>query len=367
MGRIARYAVAAATTPPLPALINVLRRLCAARTIEEVIETVTPAARQMLQADGVTFVLREQEQCYYADEDAIGPLWKGRRFPIDACVSGWCMIERRPAVIGDVFQDPRIPQDAYRPTFVRSLVMVPVRQDDPIAAMGAYWREVRDASAAEVELLQAIANAAGLALTNVELRREQEKSGTARQELTHRMRNVLTVVDILARRGLSSATNLEAFGESFLGRLRALSRAQTMLDEVGRSGADLRTIVSEQLLLGISSSSRINCVGPDVYLAADEAFDLGMALHELGTNARKYGALSNETGTISIEWEIEGGGKRPMLALTWIERGGPPVRPPSTKGFGTALVQRAFANRGGSIELSFAPAGLECRMRIALP
>ena len=121
----------------------VIRRLTICSSVQEIMETVTPAARTLLAADGITFVLRDGGECFYAEEDAVSPLWKGRRFPIDACISGWCMVHRRAAVIPDVYRDPRIPHDAYRPTFVRSLAMVPVRQDDPVAAMGAYWRTPR--------------------------------------------------------------------------------------------------------------------------------------------------------------------------------------------------------------------------------
>ena len=113
-------------------------------------QITTQAARTLLQADGITFVLREGDLCYYAAEDAISPLWMGRRFPLDACISGWCMIEGKTAVIADIYQDPRIPHDAYRPTFVRSLAMVPVRLKDPVAAIGAYWSYKRNTTPAVV-------------------------------------------------------------------------------------------------------------------------------------------------------------------------------------------------------------------------
>ena len=158
-------------TSETAALIAIVRRLSIARSFPEIMEIVTHAARTLLRADGITFVLREGENCYYAEEDAISPLWKGRRFPLDACISGWCMTERKSAVIPDIYQDNRIPQDAYRPTFVRSLAMVPVRQDDPIAAMGAYWASPAEIPDLEVELLQSIANAASLAMAYVELQR----------------------------------------------------------------------------------------------------------------------------------------------------------------------------------------------------
>ncbi|MGE5505042.1 MAG: ATP-binding protein [Actinomycetota bacterium] len=144
-------------------------RLSMARGMDEIVDTVRTGVRGLTGADGVTFVLREGDICHYADEDAISPLWKGRRFPAEQCISGWAMIHRQPAVIEDIYKDPRIPHDAYRLTFVRSMVMVPVCMDDPIAAIGAYWATVRRPSEAEVAILQAAANAAAVAMTNVAL------------------------------------------------------------------------------------------------------------------------------------------------------------------------------------------------------
>src|SRR5690349_9344466 len=103
-----------------------------------VIRAVRASARRLIGADGVTFVLREGDYCHYAEEDAIAPLWKGRRFPAHTCISGWVTDHRTPAVIPDIFQDPRIPLETYRPTFVRSLAMVPVGSAALVAAIGAY-------------------------------------------------------------------------------------------------------------------------------------------------------------------------------------------------------------------------------------
>lgn len=352
----------------LSALMAVIRRLSVACSITEVMEIVTPAARRLLAADGITFVLREGDLCYYAEEDAISPLWKGRRFPMSACISGWCMTERRSVAIEDIYADPRIPHEAYRPTFVRSLAMVPVRQDDPIAALGAYWRERRAISPGELELLQTIANAAALAVANIQLGEEREKAAKARRELGHRIRNLLSVVGALARQTLRSTPDAEAFGVAFSGRLQALARAQDMLAEPGHAGADIRDLVQEQVLLG-EGGERILSSGPEVELAADEALDLALVLHELGTNARKYGALSSERGRVVIEWRLEdeapeGEGAAPAALLTWTERGGPPVTPPDGRGFGSTLLRSAFRKNGGQAEVSFEAAGLVCRMRI---
>lgn len=148
-------------------LIGAIQQLSLVRTLPEIQLIVRRAARSLTGADGATIVLREEGDCFYADEDAISPLWKGQRFPMDACVSGWAMLNRQPAVIPDVYADERVPQDAYRPTFVRSLVTVPIRQHDPLGAIGNYWADQHQASEREVQLLQALADSTAVALENV--------------------------------------------------------------------------------------------------------------------------------------------------------------------------------------------------------
>lgn len=174
---VASFPLVSGKDSDIDALTIVVRRLASAQSLPEVMEIVTHAARVVLAADGITFVLRDGERCYYAEEDAIGPLWKGRRFPLSACISGWCMERGQTVAIPDIYEDERIPQDAYRPTFVKSLAMVPVRQEEPIAAMGAYWARPHQATASELELLQTIANAAALAIAYVQLR-ETQSNGT---------------------------------------------------------------------------------------------------------------------------------------------------------------------------------------------
>lgn len=142
--------------PAHKALIDALQRLALARDLEGVQEIVRVAARRLTGADGASLVLREGDNCYYVDEDAIGPAWKGKRFPLETCISGLTMLNRRSAVIEDIYADERIPHDAYRPTFVKSLAMVPIRSRDPGGAIGVYWAETHSASAASPSPLPAL-------------------------------------------------------------------------------------------------------------------------------------------------------------------------------------------------------------------
>src|SRR5688572_48907 len=109
-------------------LVEVVQDLSHVRDLPAIMAIVRQAARDLTGADGATFVLREGEYCYYAEENAISPLWKGQRFPLKMCISGWVMMNAQPAVIEDIYVDDRIPHNAYKPTFVKSLAMVPIRQ-----------------------------------------------------------------------------------------------------------------------------------------------------------------------------------------------------------------------------------------------
>lgn len=148
------------------ALDQLVRSLSVAQRLDEVQRIVRSAPRRVVLAGGGTLVLREGDQCFYADEDATSPLWMGQRFPVSQCISGWAMLNEQTAVVPDVFADERIPQEAYKPKFVRSLVMVPIGHP-PIAAMGAYWCDVYEPSSAQVDALERLADAAAAAIDRI--------------------------------------------------------------------------------------------------------------------------------------------------------------------------------------------------------
>jgi signal transduction histidine kinase len=177
-------------------LLGIVQELSYVRDLAGVVPAVGRAARELTGADGVTFVLREGDLVHYAEENAIGPLWKGRRFPASACISGWAMIHRESVAIENIYADPRIPHDAYRPTFVRSLAMVPVRRDDPVAAIGAYWAAPHAPTLREVCALEALASAVAIALHNAELWETAQRAVRARDEFlaiaSHELRTPLT-------------------------------------------------------------------------------------------------------------------------------------------------------------------------------
>lgn len=149
----------------LERLMTAVHDMSLAPDLDTLRDIVRRAARELTGADGATFILRDGTLCYYMDEDAIAPLWKGQRFPMQTCISGWSMLNRATAVIEDIYADPRIPALAYKPTFVKSLVMVPIRSHAPIGAIGNYWATRHHASEREVKLLQALADSTAIALS----------------------------------------------------------------------------------------------------------------------------------------------------------------------------------------------------------
>jgi diguanylate cyclase (GGDEF)-like protein len=156
-------------------LVEVVQQLSLARNLPTIMEIVSWAARRLTNSDGSTFILRDGENCYYADENAIAPLWKGSRFPLEICIGGWTMNNRTNAVIVDVAGDARIPYEAYQPTFVKSLVTAPIRIREPIGAIGTYWAQQHHPTLEEIKLLQALADSTAIAMENVQLYLELEQ------------------------------------------------------------------------------------------------------------------------------------------------------------------------------------------------
>ncbi len=253
-------------------MLDAVTALASARDESAVCAIVRKAARELTGADGVSFVLREGNYCYYADEDAIGPLWKGRRFPIETCISGWSMLNRTFTVVPDIFSDDRIPHDVYRATFVKSLAMVPVRREDPIGAIGAYWARPHTATADEVGVLQSLADAASLALRNVQLDADlktalrQERQARAQAEeasrlkddflalLSHELRTPLHVINNWLwqlRQTTNPAPAIQARALAAIERNTALqSRLVDDLLDVSRAAAGKLSIDTKLVDLG---------------------------------------------------------------------------------------------------------------------
>jgi PAS domain S-box-containing protein len=184
-------------------------------------------------------------------------------------------------------------------------------------------------------------------------------------ELNHRVKNTLATVQAIASHSLRRARNSEDFVSSFTGRVQALARAHHLLTERTWRGADVADLVREQVVLGVVESNRVAFSGPALLLDPQSALHLALVLHELATNARKYGALSVPQGQLSVSWSMLANKGR-MLVLQWSERGGPAVAAPSSVGFGTSLIQQALDAHGGSASIQYAAEGVTCEIKLPL-
>ena len=198
-----------------------------------------------------------------------------------------------------------------------------------------------------------------------ERKHAEEQQATIAAELNHRFKNMLTLVQSLAAQTARSSESLENFNDAFLGRLQALASAHDLLTQTRSSGIGLSELVTSILAPFRSREERIKASGSHIALPADAVVPLSMTLHELTTNAAKYGALSNTSGHIDIGWRLVEQNGGCQVELTWQESGGPVVRY-SAAGFGTKLIHRVLHDFGAETEMKFDLQGLHCRVAFPL-
>ncbi|KQT53666.1 hypothetical protein ASG43_17665 [Aureimonas sp. Leaf454] len=193
----------------------------------------------------------------------------------------------------------------------------------------------------------------------------QESTGHLRllvNELNHRVKNSLATVQAIAAQTFKTAETFEQSKKDFSGRLVSLAQAHDVLTETNWSGASIREIVDRTVgPHGDGSGDRFKLDGPDVVLSPKSALAMSMALHELGTNAVKYGSLSVESGHVEITWRVIPSQQGLMLTVVWREVGGPVVTAPTRRGFGSRLIERGLAPElGGEVRIVYDPTGVVC-------
>ena len=178
------------------------------------------------------------------------------------------------------------------------------------------------------------------------------------EELNHRVKNTLAILQSIATQTFRSASKTER--EKFEGRLGALAEAHNLLSTEKWQGSDLQDVVNRVLQpYLLNSPGRVRMSGPRVPLAPRLAVVLSMIVHEIATNAAKYGALSNDSGSVALDWEVFAENGRPRLRLIWTEAGGPPVVAPVRRGFGSRLIERSARDQlGGEATVDFLPRGV---------
>jgi two-component sensor histidine kinase len=223
---------------------------------------------------------------------------------------------------------------------------------------------------ARAEVASGIEELAELAATFDEMahkrRQAEEQQQILLRELNHRIKNSFAAVRSIAAQTLSHAADQEEFQRAFDGRLAALSRASTLLTAGNWQVTDLRSLV-EATLEPFRTEGNLRLHGPHITLPSAATLTLGLVLHELATNAAKYGAFSVPEGRVEIAWAVQGGTEAPRLVLDWTEHDGPTAREPERRGFGRSLIERSVAYElEGSAELTFPPAGVRCHIEVPL-
>ncbi|WP_407528056.1 sensor histidine kinase [Methylobacterium oryzisoli] len=204
-----------------------------------------------------------------------------------------------------------------------------------------------------------------------DLRLLQDRQQILLAELHHRTRNLLAVVQSLARKTMRSSETLVDFSAEFERRLRALSRVQGLLARMDYDAIDLRTVIEAELTAhGSGGTGKVRVEGPPVSLPAPAAQALALGVHELATNAVKYGALHHEKGRLAVTWEIEAAGEEPCVTITWRESGivMPDPRVPRRKGYGSELIERSLPYQlRARTSLAFGADGVICTITLPVP
>lgn len=183
-------------------------------------------------------------------------------------------------------------------------------------------------------------------------------------ELSHRAKNLLALVQGIAQQSFKGEQSSEQMLSAFEGRLGALSAAHNILTRERWDSVPMRQLIEDTLAAVRPVGHRISVTGPDVYLPPKTGVSLAMAFHELATNALKYGSLSNELGTVEVRWSEN----QDRMTLEWKELGGPPVKAPASRGFGTRMIERGLAAElNGSVTVEFRPEGVLCTVTAPLP
>lgn len=307
------------------------------------------------------------------DELAVGP-------DAPAKLDGWVLEqlrEGRPVDVADVATDPRI-DDRTRADLLaggtRSMLAIPLRRSGlELLHLGVQHHEPRSWSAGDVQLLSDVADrtftAAERTKSEILLRREKRRQETLLAELQHRVRNTLAVIRSIVRRTGATSANFEEFQQHLDGRLGAFARTQAYVTRDPEGGVDLELIIRDELLAHAAGDDEHMLIGgPRVRLNARQAETIGLAVHELASNAVKHGALASAGDHIEVSWSLVGEGSPQMLHFSWRERvTGRTIEPPGRSGFGTELLDRVLSYElDARTSIQFLPDGLSYVAEIPL-
>lgn len=263
-------------------------------------------------------------------------------------------------VIADISQDPRTAADAaaFASIHASALLNLPVLEHGRIVALFyALHAEPTPWPKEDIAFVRSVADRTRSAIGRVEA---EEQQRILNLELSHRLKNTLTLVQSIASQTLRNAGSLHEARDALAARLVALGKSHDILLSGRSDSAPITKIIDGALTLHQDRDQRIIPHGPELPLGPSAALSLGLILHELATNAAKYGALTRQQGYVSLDWTVQGQGFDAVLRLVWTEHGGPPVTPPTRNGFGSRLIQRGLA--GGTVDIRYPVEGVVCTL-----
>ncbi|MFQ6552642.1 HWE histidine kinase domain-containing protein [Aestuariibius insulae] len=268
--------------------------------------------------------------------------------------------EGKEVVISDAEADPRVEDaSALASIDIRSLVNLPLIEQGKLkAVLFVNDTETREWSEAELTFLGAMFDRTYAAIDVLRFEKERDILAI---EIAHRMKNMLAIAQIIVKQSLRNTTDTPAAQQAIDARLRALSGAQDVLTRAEEKTADILSVIETSLAPHVPQQSRVEFFGPSIPMTSDQVLGLTLALHELATNASKYGALSNNVGHIRIAWDVDEEG---AFMFRWVEQDGPEVKPPTTEGFGSTILKRIVGSYfSGSSLVSYDRDGIKFELR----
>lgn len=346
-----------------------LRRIAAAQGRNAVLSATAQAAHELGRADGLCALPSDYSHYLVvtADDTQVLSLESGsslQRLVASAADAREAIVQHRP--------DMEVELPAGRRFRAETVLTVPLGAASAYFAIAFFWREGVGPSTAQLALLPALAWTCNLALQaqhrEEELQRIQEQQRLQIVELQHRARNVLALVRSIIRRSSDTTESMEEYALHLEARISALARTQGALIIDGRAGPELEDLIRSELAANAVRDSQFVISGPSMRLSTRAAETMALTLHELTTNALKFGALTAPAGHIAVTWSIDSSATPPRLHWHWIESGvGLAHAQPHRRGFGQELIERVLPYElGARTAFSLAPGGVHCEIELPL-
>ncbi|MHA6288466.1 HWE histidine kinase domain-containing protein [Maricaulis sp. CAU 1757] len=328
-------------------LENARSQMAEERQVFKEILNALPAAVYTTDADGNLTFFNEAASDFAGKQPRLGD-------------DRWCVTEKLRTPDGEdlAFEDCPMGVALREQRPLRGAEAVAVRPDGSEAPFLAYPTPLFNADGS-------LRGAVNMLIDISDLKRAEDEQRLLLHELSHRVKNTLAVVQSVARQTLHHAATPDDFVTSFTGRVEALAAAHSLLTRSNWRGVRFSDLVTGQLALRDDEHNRITLDGPEFEIGPQHSISLSLVLHELGANARKYGALSSAEGRVQVTWSVDDV-KPPRLSLTWRETGGPTVRQPERRGFGSVLIEQGLRGKGGDAQLHFNPEGVTCQLDLPL-